>query len=157
MRRHLKNLLGCALQGWINPFLPPENIYVLSQVRVSLICVVSSSIVFAILGKELSENAPCILKSLETEKMKAGFQGCILVPKHSQESYHHFECGTTCKYCQAQLSPSFSPSWQLQPSWLSIALFCISSTHPPPPRASRFLAQQRLQVSDVSEQVLSKV
>ena len=29
--------------------------------------------------------------------------------------------------------PSLSPSWQLQPSWLSKALFCISPTPPPMP------------------------
>ena len=50
-------------------------------------------------------------------------------------------------YWKAQLSPSFSPSWQLQPSWLSIALFCISST-------------QRMLVSKLwasCEQVVSKL
>ena len=36
--------------------------------------------------------------------------------------------------CQAQLSPSSSPSCQLQPSWLSFSLILhFIHTHPPPP------------------------
>ena len=39
---------------------------------------------------------------------------------------------TQLSYCQAQLSPSCSPSGQLQPSWLSFSLI-LHFIHPPPP------------------------
>ena len=37
------------------------------------------------------------------------------------------------KYCQAQLSPSFSPSWQLQPKLAELSLILHFTDHPPTP------------------------
>ena len=42
-----------------------------------------------------------------------------------------FELIRVKEYCQAQLSPSCSPSYQLQPSWLSYSLI-LHFTDPPP-------------------------
>ena len=57
-------LLDVPWQGWINPFLPPENNYVLSQGRVSLSWVVNTSHYLPSLGNsfQFSENAACTPK-----------------------------------------------------------------------------------------------
>ena len=64
-------------------------------------------------------------------------------------------------YCQAQLSPSCSPSCQLQPSWLSFSLILHfihphhmgSATNPPVPVDSKL---QLGQASSSSHSWLSK-